>query len=239
MAIARALPTANTDGAAVSTPTRTGRYGEAYVSSLSNKEMFAADEGSQFVAVNPTAGTGIIGHAAPTTFDETKANLFVYNGNSAGGARIYLQSLMLVDTAVSVGGTRIQFNLSTDVGNLLSSGGTTLTKSNVNADSTIASGAIITAGAAVLSAATASRRLLGNYVVKGANIDVVWDVFEFQFGGVNGSGAGITPTTVAQMYTKVVPPVVIGPGQCFKIVLWAASMSTGPTFEYVLNYIER
>src|SRR5579872_3914183 len=146
MAIARALPSANQDGAAVATPTRTGRYGEAYNCDVSNKELFAADEGSQFVSINPTAGTGITGHAAPTTFDETKANILIYNGNGLGGPRIYLQSIKLVETVVSVGGTRMQMNFSTDTGNLFSSGGTALTINNVNKDSANTSKAIITAG---------------------------------------------------------------------------------------------
>lgn len=237
MAIARALPTATADGAGVTTPTRTGRYGEAYNASVSNKELFAADEGSHYVAVNPTAGTGILGHAAPTTFDETKANLLIYNG---GTNRMYLQSIKLVDTAVSVGGTRIQMNFSLDYGNLFASGGTALTKANVNADSTNTSGAVITAGAVVCSAATSNRRLLGNHVIRGANIDVVWDVYEFVFGAVGGSsGETAEGTTVAQVITTHLHPIVIGAGQMFKMVIWAASMSTGPTFEYLVNWIER
>lgn len=237
MSYQRALPAPNADSNLGTTPSRTARYNEAYTTAITNKELFAADEGSQYVAVNPTAGTGILSHAAPTTFDETKANLFVYNG---GSNRIYLQSLVLIETVVSVGGTRINLNLSTDTGNLLSSGGTTLTKSNVNQDSANASGAIITAGAAVLTAATAARRLLGNYTLRGANIDVVWDHYTLIFGGVaNGDSIAATPSTVGSWFVKNVPPVVIGPGQCFKIVLWCASMSTGPTFEYVLNYLER
>ena len=237
MSIARALPTSNADGSAGTSPTRTGRYGEAYNTSISNKELFAADEGSHFVAINPTAGTGILGHAAPTTFDETKANLLIYN---PGPNRVYLQSIKLVDTAVSVGGTRIQTNFSLDYGNLFTSGGTALVKNNVNADSGNGSQAILTAGAVVVGAATANRRLLGNHVLRGANIDVVWDVFEFVFGAVGGSSSGAAQgTTVAQFITTHLHPIVIGAGQMFKMVIWAASMSTGPTFEYLVNYIER
>lgn len=237
MAINRAAPTASVDSTAVATPTRTGRYGEAYTASITNKEMFAADEGSHYVAVNPTMGTGILGHAAPTTFDETKPFLTVYNG---GSNRIYLQSLLLTDTVVSVGGTRIQFTMTIDNTNLVSSGGTALVKANVNYDSTTTSGATITAGAVVCAAAGANRRLLGNYVIKGANIDVVWDEFEFIFGTPGGSTGGLlTPTTVATHFTRYVPPVVVGPGQIFKLHQWAASQSTGPTCEVILSYIER
>lgn len=237
MAVARALPTTTADGTGVATPTRTGRYGEAYATSITNKELFAADEGSQFVAVNPTMGTGIIGHAAATTFDEAKALLCIYNGSTTN--RIYLQSILLDVTVVGVGHTRDQFSFTLDTGNRISSGGTALTKANVNMDSALTSSAIVQFGATVTTAATASRRLLGNYMIKGANIEVVWDQFEFVFGGVSTSPMGIAPSTVANWFSRTCPPVVIGPGQSFCIHQWAASQSTGITFEPVVNYIER
>ena len=216
---------------------RTTGYQESIVAPVFGRDMWSVAEGSRYVAVNPTAGTGILGHAAPTTFDETKAFLYLYNG---GSRTIYPQMLRLIDTVVSVGGTRIQFNQTIDVGNKLSSGGTTLTKSNLNMGSGNTSGAVITAGAAVLSAATGSRRLLGNQVIKGANIDVVWDQFEFVWGTTGGSSGGaLTPTTVAQQFTQAYPPVAIPPTYGMAIYLWAASMSTGPTFEVIFDYIER
>ena len=241
MSYQRARPTFNADSSGASSPSRTGSYNEAYVASISNRELFAADEGSSYVAINPTAGTGIIGHAAPTTFDETKANLYIYNGNTTGsGINIYMQSILLVETVVSVGGTRVQFNFSTDTGNLYSSGGSALTINNVNKASTNTSKAVIYAGAAVLTAATSSRTLLGNHVIRGANVDVVWDHYEFIFGAPGGStGGAVTPTTVAQHFTRTVPPIIIGPGQSFKMVVWAASETTGPTYEYIVNFLER
>lgn len=239
MAINRARPTSTADATSVATPSRAGGYGEAYTNAISNKELFAADEGSHYVAVNPTPGTGIIGHAAATTFDETKALLTLYNGNSSY-VRVYLQSLLLDVTVVGVGHTRDQFTFTLDTGNLVSSGGTTLTQSNVNMDSSNTSGIVATFGAVVCSAATAARRLLGNYVVKGANIEVVWDQFEFICGAVGGSTTlATTPTTTAAHFSRHMPPIVIGPGQILKVHQWAASQSTGITFEPVINFIVR
>ena len=241
MSYARALPTANADGTTIATPSRTGRYSEAYTLPVTGKELFFADEGSQFVAVNPTMGTGIVGHAAATTFDEAKALLVIYNGNTAAsGIRVYPQSILLDVTVVGVGHTRDQFSFTLDTGNRVSSAGTALTKANLNMDSGVTSGAIVTFGAVVTTAATTSRRLLGNYVVRGANIEVVWDQFEFIFGAPGGSTGGLlTPTTVATHFTRCLPPVVIGPGQSLCVHQWAASQSTGITFEPVINYVER
>jgi hypothetical protein len=49
MAIARALPGANADGAGV--PARAGTYFESYVLPISNHELFTADEGTYFTAI--------------------------------------------------------------------------------------------------------------------------------------------------------------------------------------------
>lgn len=239
MSVQTALPTAagTPDGTASAQLGRTDGYGGSVVESVFNRDLWSAAEASRFVAVNPTAGTGIIGHAAPTTFDETKAFLFVYNG---GGKTIYPVCVRLVDTVVSVGDTRVQFNQTLDQGNRFSSGGTALTVSNTNIGSSVGSGATITAGAVVLTAATSRRRLLGNQVIKGANIDVVWDQVEFVFGTTGGSQGGmLTPTTVAQWYSVPVPPVAIPPGYCWALYQWAASQSTGPTYEVIFDYIER
>lgn len=241
MAIARELPTANQSSTAVATPSRTGRYSEAYVTAITNKEMFAADEGSHYVAVNPTMGTGIIGHAAPTTFDEAKALIVIFNNNTAAsGICIYPQSILLDVTVVGAGATRDQFSFTLDNGNRVSSAGTALTKANVNMNSGLTSSSVVTFGAVVSTAATAARRLLGNYVIRGANIEVVWDQFEFIFGTPGGSTGGLlTPTTVAAHFTRYMPPVVIGPQQSLCVHQWATSQSSGITFEPVIGYIER
>ena len=240
MSYARAKGNPNADSSTIATPTRTGRYSEAYVTPVTNKEFFAADEGSMFVAVNPTAGTGILGHPAPTTFDETKPFLNIYNGNSAGGANIYIQRILLVDTVVSVGDTRTQFNFTIDNINRYTSGGTALTVANTNMTAGNTTGASIFAGATIAPAAGSARRLLGNYVIKGANIDVVWDQIEFVFGSTGGSTGGVlTPTTTAQHFTRYMPAIVIGPGHSFLMYQWAASQSTGPTYELAVDYIER
>ena len=216
---------------------RVGPYGESYTLPLLNPHQVAADEGSNYVAVNPTAGTGILGHAAPTTFDDAKPFLLLYN---SGDKRVFLNSILLVTTVVGVGHTRDQFNFQIDAGNRYSSAGTTLTVSNVNMDSTNTSGVNAYAGAVVATAASSSRRLLGNYVIKGANIEVVWDQIEFVFGAPQGNAGGfLTPTTTACHFRRQVPPVVLGPTDSFLMTQWAASQSTGPTYEVIVNFTVR
>lgn len=232
------LPSAATpDGNTSPQLGRTDGYNDSVVVSALNRDLWSAAEGSRFVAVNPTAGTGILGHAAPTTFDETKPFLFVYN---AGPKTVYPVSVRLIDTVVSVGGTRTQFNQTLDVGNLYSSGGTALTIANTNMGVTSGSGATITAGAVVRTGATSRRRLLGNQIIKGANIDVVWDQVEIVFGTTGSSQGGLlTPTTTAQWFSVPCSPVAIPSGYCWSLYQWAASQSTGPTYEIIFDFIER
>lgn len=237
MAVASARPTKNADAsAATTTPSRTGSYLEAYALSLTNKELFAADEGSYFTACSPTPGTGIIGHAAPTTYDQTKPYFFLYNGST--NLTYYPQYLRLHDTVVSVGGSRVQFTASIDTGNLYSSGGTDMTVNNVNMGSSNTSGAVCKQGAVVLSAATSGVRLLGNYCLRGT-IDVVEDDYVFIFGAPDGTGPATSRVATVLDVSRALPPVVIPPGYMFKMVQWAGSQSTGPTFEASFGFIAR
>jgi len=237
MPVQTALPSASAEGNASAQLGRTDAYGDGAVVSVLNRDLWSAVEGSRYVAVNPTPGTGILGHAAPTTFDETKPFLLIYNG---GSKTITPVAVRLTDTVVSVGGTRIQFTSVLDVGNRYSSGGTALVSANTNMGNGTTAGATITAGAVLVSAATSQRRLLGNSLVKGANIDVVWDQIELVFGTTGGSTGGmLTPTTVAQWYSVPLAPVAIPPGYMWALYQWAAAQSTGPTYEVVVDYIAR
>src|SRR5678815_1839365 len=138
MAIAQNLPGTNADGAG--SPARADQYLGAYVSPITGKEWLSADEGSYFTAVSPTPGTGIIGHAAPTTFDEAKPYLVLYNG---GSKRIYPQFLRLHETVASVGGVIVQLTITSDVGNRRASAGTAMTVSKARLAGGVSSGAVV------------------------------------------------------------------------------------------------
>lgn len=236
MSVNRALPTATADGTASVTPTRTGLYGEAYALAITNKEWAAADEGSYFVGITPTAGTGIIGHAAPTTFDEAKPYIVLYNGNTS--KYLYPQFLHLHETVASVGGARVQFTITADDGNRRSSAGTALVINNVNSGSSMATGVVGYIGAVVGTAATGARRLLGNVVFRGT-IDIIEDDYLMVWGAPNAmSGSTSRVATVAEA-SRVLAPLAIAPGDSLCITQWAAAQSTGPTFEAIFGWIER
>jgi len=236
MAYQRDLPSANADGSTAVSPTRTGTYNEAYVLPLSNKELYAADEGAYFTAITPTPGTGIIGHAAPTTFDEAKPYIVVYNGSTK---RLYPQFLRLHNTVVSVGGTRVQFTITTDDGNRRASAGTAMTVSQANLGSSqSASGVVAHIGAVVGTAATGAR-IIHDHIVFRGTIDVVEDVYEIVFGGLGqGNATAARPATVVDA-SRTTSPVVVMPGDSLCIVQWQAAQSTGPTYQACLGFILR
>lgn len=211
-------------------------YGERYVAPLNANSMFAGDEGSYYMAITPTPGTGIIGHAAPTTFDETKPYLVLYNG---GVTRIYPQFIRFHETVVSTAATRSQFTIATDTGNRLSSAGTACTINNVNQDSALtATGVICTVGACVATAATSARRVIDHIVFRGT-IDVVEDVYTIAFGATDGMSGASSRAATVQDAGRVTAPVVIGPGQSLLIHQWAGSQSTGPTLQVAFGFIAR
>lgn len=233
MAIATEYPGRTGDGAGV--PSRAGSDLSSYVLPISNKEMFAADEGTYFTAITPTPGTGIIGHAAPTTFDETKPIITLFNG---GSRRIYPQFLRLHVTVVSTAAVRVQYTITTDVGNRRASAGTAMTISRARLGSTAATAAVGFVGAVVASAATGSRVIHDHIVFRGT-IDVVEDVYEIVFGGLGGGNSTASRVATVLDASRTTSPVVIEPGNTMCIHQWSASQSTGPTVEVALGFIER
>ena len=200
-------------------------------SPVTNKEWWTAQQGQYFVAVSPTPGTGIAGHAAPTTFDEEKPILMLYND---GNAPIYPQYLHLHCTAASTGGSRVQFTMTMDKGNRRTVGGTALTVNNTNAVATAIPGAVVYFGAVTASAATTYRRLLGNIVYRGT-IDVVEDDYIMIWGAPNAmSGSTSRVATVAEA-SRILPPVCLAPGYGLYLTQWAASQSGAPSFEVILG----
>lgn len=203
------------------------------VANLSSRDHQLADSGSLYVAINPTAGTGIVGPVS-TTFDEAKALMTVYNG---GSLYIYPQTLQLYCTVIGTTGTRQDYTHTLDTGNRYSSGGTALTKANTNMASSATSAAIITFGALVTTAASGSRRLLGNHQTREAAIEVVGDMVEFNFGGAQ-SQSGSRVATVAD-FQRSLPAVVIGPAQTWTLHFWRASITVGVTNEVNFVFVEK
>ncbi len=237
MAVQNTLPAAITaDGANPSGGNRLDSYSEPFTALVTGKEFFTATEGSHFVAITPTPGTGIIGHAAPTTFDEAKPYIVVYNGHPTKS--LYPQFLHLHETVASVGGARVQFTITTDAGNRRSSAGTAMTVASCNTAVTNDATTIAYIGAVVGTAATSARRIIANVVFRGT-IDIVEDDYQIVWGAGDGVGGSASRVATVAEASRVVPPLAIGPSSSLCITQWAGSQSTGPTFEAYFAYVLR
>lgn len=223
-------------------PVRGSRYGEIYtMAALGSKLYPLADEGAYFVASNTTPGTGIAGHAAPTTLDDTKALLYIQNTRSTSdGGRVYLDYIRLYITAAGTNSTNVRFNYKTDTGTTrFSSGGSAITPVNPNTNSGLASQCTVKFGAVVCAAATANARSLGGLVARPV-IGVVSDMYQINFGASDRSlNSIITSGTNIAFVDIGAPPVVLGPGDTFLLHQWSGSQSGAISFEFEFGYWER
>jgi len=215
----------------------TGTTVSTGVAPLAGRELLAADLGYSYVAVTPTPGTGIIGHAVSTTLVETKAIFVCYNG---GTATIYPTHLRLTMTALPVANTMQQFTTVLDQGNRIATAATALTIANTHMNSANVSAAQISVGAVVTSAATSQRRI-HHHRVKRPVIGVIGDVYQWNYGSgtlVDPSALPVEGTLRAHILT-VTAPIVLPPGYSMLIHAWGATFSTGATYEYEFAFLEK
>ena len=223
------------------TPAARGtEYGDAVVQPLfGGKTIGLADEGSYFVATNPTPGTGIAGIADPATFADTKA--LVVLKNTSETLSVYLDYLNLTVTAAGTNATNLYWVAKLDNITRWSSGGSAITPVNTNMDSTTAAAVDLRFGAAVAVAAGSSARLIGHGVVRTV-IPVVADQYRFVFGGSEVAAVHSPMSTIgtAIAYAVVpVAPVVLGPGDSLLFHTFSGSQSGAHSFEFSLGFWQR
>lgn len=205
----------------------------AEVSPITAKEWWAAQQGAYYVAITPTPGTGVAGHAAPTTFDQAKPLIVVFNDTKK---YCYPQFLHLHLTAAPTNGARVQFTHTLDNGNRRSSDGTAMTIANTNSGFNNNSGVSAWIGAVVGTTATTSVRITGNVVYRGT-IGIIEDDYFMIWGAPNAmSGSTSRVATVAEA-SRILPPVAIAPGDSLCITQWAADQTGALSAEAVLGFV--
>jgi hypothetical protein len=237
----RDLPgTAYSEGATA--PLRGSRRGELFTSALAGSKMHAlADEGSYFVATNPTIGTGVAGIAAADGFDDLETLAFLRNTESSStGKRLYLDYILLRPTAAGTNGTNFSFAMKIDKGNnRFASGGSAITPVSPNMDSVAASVATLRFGAVVTTAASADARIVASGLLRSV-IKVVGDTYLFDFGAsTRNLGAHIVAGTAIANIIVPCPPVVVGPNQMFLLHEFAASQSAAASYTFEMGWYER
>lgn len=206
---------------------------------VTGRDLALADSANYYVAVTPTPGTGIISGTA-TALVGTTPLLVVFNG---GLLNVYLTYLRLFTTAASTGDvTNMNFSHSIDAGNryLGSTNGTSLIVNNTNALSSARSGVQATYGAITgAAAASVNERKLGNDWPRVALINIVGDIYEWQYGAIGGVGVGSTPATVINV-VRSMPAICLGPQTSYVLNVWCATtFTTGFTAEVQMGFVEK
>jgi hypothetical protein len=200
---------------------------------VTTRDLSLTDSANYYVAVTPTAGTGIV-TGNPTSLVSTTPALVVFN---AGLLNVYLLYLKLGSTVVGGGAAFHNFTHSVDQGNRWVSGGTQLTVNNTNVMSNVKSSVQATWGVITAGAATANARNLGNDWFR-SGADVVGDVYEFQYGAPTGAGVGSVPATVGN-FVRSTSAIVLQPQSSYVLNIWATTFTAGITMEVQLAFAEK
>lgn len=213
------------------------KYGEQGFVNFSHGLAPFVEEGSLFVATNPTPGTGIA-QGILAALDPQKALLSLRNNNSAGGKNIIPIYLSILNTVVPASATRADAVIVTDAIGRYASGGSAITPVNANQEVSNTTGAVVHFGTLVLNAAGGGNRQVARQQLFGA-IPVVQSQYVLNFGltplhvgAMNGGGV--------QRVVTHAPPVIIPPQFGMFVQPWyPGNAATGASWEFELVYLER
>lgn len=224
--------------------------GSVKMVNLWNSDHAAADEGSFFVATNPTVGTGIAtttsvvddAATASATHAQYAPVMLITNNwptTDTNNTRIYLKYLRMLCTAAPTSATLWNFSFRGDSrASRYISGGSLIAPVNINMDSGTASRAQIYFGAVLTNLPTAANgRLLSCGAVQGS-IPVVKDQWMFTFGD-QSMPTNVLHATGNKALTIPCGPMILGPGQSISLGMWGTSCAGAPAWEFELGYVER
>ena len=219
-----------------SRPLRTTKFRELVTMPLDSKRV--GRDGNYYVLRNATPATGIAGHAAATTLDDTKPFCYMRNDSTAAAPRlIELDYIRTWVTAAGTGGTNLRFGIKTDTGTArYTSGGTAVTPVNPNMQSANAASMTAYLGAIVAAAASSSVRLVSHGLIRTV-INVVGDSYTFNFGRGQLAGSGIPTEGTLQAHLQFAcPPITIGPTDQFLFHFFSGSQSAASSHEWECGF---
>lgn len=236
MSIAKLRPTGNADSTAVTNPSRTGKYLEAYNLPMGIGRYGLADEGSYYTVAS-VIGTDITAHAAPAIADaETKPIIHFFNG---GSNDIYLDYIEMLTTIANASATAVAFRAYLDSKGSTgrTGGGTALTAVNTRSNSSNTSGSTVFAGA--VTAVGTSPKLAYSRVIK-EFIGVALDRYSFSFGNGLVGNPTTSYTAGATAIVSYGPPLVIAPGgNLYFCQVSPSGAATAATFQFEMGFWER
>ena len=224
---------------------RLTKYGELYVSPLTQTNHMIADEGSYYIASSPTPGTGLAFAVTAAASDTAGNFLFIKNNDNVSDSpntkRLYLHYIRLICTVAPATATAGQFKLNADsfLTQRYTSGGTALSPQSANMDTGNVSICQIYAGALTTVALSNSSRQLGRGVIRSV-IPVVNDEYIFHFGSTDFEANQSLATATAIRESIPCGPVILAPQQSATLGLWfPGNATTAASFEIEVGYWER
>lgn len=223
---------------------RLGRYGDIQAAINTRVAQALAEEGSYFVATNPTPGTPVATTTSITTFAETAGavgvSLLIKNGESRSAQapkRVILDYIKLMIVQVPTAATSWQFAGVIDDNPIrYTSGGSAIVPVSPNGD--IAAQSIVSMYFGALTTAVPNnRRLVSRGTLRGV-IPTTFDTFMIKFGADEGGGHA-TGAAASGRILAVAPPVIIAAQQNFALTMWGASNAAAPSFEFEIGWAER
>lgn len=212
------------------------------VQNIWNRDQGIIDEGTFFLATNPTPGTGIATTTSITTEDQLHPVMLIQNTWTPGdpnAKNIYPINLEMIWTAAPTSATFWQYSLRLDTSNpnKYTSGGSVIVPVNANGQVNTGSRAAIYFGAIVGLTQASSGRLV-DIGMAHQTIPTVRDTTRLQF-GVPHINAVNNATGVNVNRSVSVPPLVIAPGQWMALQMWGTANAAAPAWEFILQYVER
>lgn len=245
LAVVNQTPTKEVTPGISSKPTMT-LYDELRVKSMDSLGYTMA--GQKWIAKNPTSGTGIASHAAPTATDGSKPLFTINNAYSAGTDKhIYLHSLQFGVTVAGANATSSRFYIeksAAGVSRFTSGGSTNLASTaivvNNTGTSSIATSAVVRLGAVVAST-DANAKLLWEGEIR-AIIPKVSDQIVVDFGDVmvGASATLLDISNTSPILTRFrMPAVDLAPGETLLFHLVNAAQTAASSYTMQAVWIER
>jgi hypothetical protein len=214
------------------------------VGNLYGDKHFLADEGSYFVATNPTPYTPIALTTSIVTFAETAGAVGVamllknLEARSERAKRLYLDYIKLMVVGTFTTGTSLQYAMVIDDNPIRwTSGGSAITPVNPNGDVGIASIAQLYFGA-LTTAVPNNKRLVARGTLRGV-IPTTFDEFTIVSGGAVSGGTGFASAAASGKSGDHCPPIILGPQQNLALTLWSAACNAAATLEFEVGWWER
>ncbi len=212
------------------------------IQNIWNRDQGMLDDGSYFIATNPTPGTGItMGITASEA--ETKPQMLLYNSwgvNDPNGKNIYPVALRITYVVAPTSATFFQMSIHMDQNNPLkyTSGGSLIVPTNAGVATTASKATIYFGAITALASTLSGGHLVANQMMS-PTIPLAKDVQSIEWGkGI--TGPIINATSVNATRTVSLPPMSIPPGAWMGIQMWGTSYATtAATMEFQFEYVER